>query len=311
MAAYGVLKEGEGGCRESSNQSEVVPYSRVQVVINPAAGGQEPVLNILNSVFREHGVKWDASVTHQPGDATRLAREAVARGVDLVAGYGGDGTQMELANALIGSTVPLGILPGGTGNAMAFELGIPRDLAAATRLLCQSDRLVPVDVARVGGQHFMLRAYTGPSAELVASREEKQQLGLLAYPLATMRVLKSLTPTRYLLRVDHQEIEETGLACFVFNAGAAGGLPASLPNVSATDGQLDVFVFNTETTSPPQLAGHLLGLENANVRTYQGRTIQVISDPVQPLWLDGEPCGETPVTIELLAGALKVAVGLP
>ena len=108
-----------------------MPYQNVVVIINPASGKQEPVLNTLNDVFRQHDLPWSIRITHQFGDAARFAREAVASGADLVVGYGGDGTQMEVANGLKGSAVPLGILPGGTGNAMAFELNIPRDLRQA------------------------------------------------------------------------------------------------------------------------------------------------------------------------------------
>ncbi len=61
----------------------------------------------------------------QSGDATRLAKEAVEQGYELVAGYGGDGTQMEVANGLLGTGIPQAILPGGTGNAMAHDLTYP------------------------------------------------------------------------------------------------------------------------------------------------------------------------------------------
>ena len=77
------------------------PYRRVHVVINPASGKDEPILNVLNDVFREHGVDWDISLTHKYGDATAQARAAMADGADLVAGYGGDGTQHEIANAVL------------------------------------------------------------------------------------------------------------------------------------------------------------------------------------------------------------------
>lgn len=96
-----------------------LPYKSVHVVINPAAGHDEPILNVLNHVFHPAGVVWDISLTQKTGDATHLAAEAAASGVDMVAAYGGDGTQMEVANGLLGSGIPLAILPGGSGNARA------------------------------------------------------------------------------------------------------------------------------------------------------------------------------------------------
>ncbi len=101
------------------------PYQRIHIVINPASGHDEPILNVLNHVFGRHGVDWSVSVTHKYGDATEQAKHAIAAGVDLVAGYGGDGTQHEIANAVLGSDVTMGILPGGTGNGVAREMGIP------------------------------------------------------------------------------------------------------------------------------------------------------------------------------------------
>jgi diacylglycerol kinase family enzyme len=76
-----------------------LPHTKVHVVINPVAGQDEPILNVLNDVFHPAGVDWGVSLTHKSGDATRLAAEAVASGGDLVAAYGGDGTQMEIAKA--------------------------------------------------------------------------------------------------------------------------------------------------------------------------------------------------------------------
>jgi len=95
-----------------------VPYRKIHVVINPAAGKDEPILNTINKVFHKYEIDWQVSITKKFGDATRLAKQAIANGVDLVAGYGGDGTQMEIANAVMGTNTPMAILPGGTGNAM-------------------------------------------------------------------------------------------------------------------------------------------------------------------------------------------------
>src|SRR5512145_255376 len=156
-----------------------LPYQRVHVVINPASGQNQPILNVLNDVFHSAGAKWDISITHQGGDATRQAREAVAAGAEVVAAYGGDGTQMEVANGLLGTGVPQAILPGGTGNAMAHELHVSLHLREAAQLIVSSSRRHAIDLARSGDRVYMLRAYTGVPAEAGASREEKDRLGQL------------------------------------------------------------------------------------------------------------------------------------
>lgn len=182
--------------------------SKVHVIINPAAGEDEPILNTLNDVFNQYKVDWEVSVTRKFGDATQMASEAAASGVDLVAGYGGDGTQMEVANGVMNSDTPMAILPGGTGNAMAFELNVPRDLRRAAQLICQSRHRRKVDLGKIGDRFFMLRTYTGPQKEQVASRADKDKHGVMAYPMAALRIFKNLPKTRYRLTLGGQTVED-------------------------------------------------------------------------------------------------------
>jgi diacylglycerol kinase family enzyme len=236
-----------------------VPYQHIRVIVNPAAGQNEPILNTLNEVFHRHELEWDVRITLGPGDATRLAREAVANGVDLVAGYGGDGTQMEIANGVMGSNTPMAILPGGTGNAMTFELKIPRNLKQAAELICQSGHRRKIDLGRIGERHFM--------------REEKDRLGLLAYPAASLRVLKSLTTVHYRLSLAGREIEDEGLMCYIFNAGSTGGAELPTPlDISASDGLLDVLILNKNPQSVRAIASYVLdvGQSKLQVHHWQG-----------------------------------------
>jgi diacylglycerol kinase family enzyme len=126
-------------------------FKHIHVIINPAAGQDEPILNVLNSVLRPAEIKWDVFITNEAGDARKYAQQAVAAGVNAVAVYGGDGTVMEAASGLIGSNMPRAILPGGTGNVMSIELGIPGKLEDAIALLCdetQGSLLVDMGMVR-------------------------------------------------------------------------------------------------------------------------------------------------------------------
>ena len=135
------------------------PFQKIQVIINPAAGQDEPILNTLNQVFQEYGVEWQVAITRHSGDARRLAKAAATDGFDLVAGYGGDGTLMEIANGLQDSGIPLGVLPGGTGNSLARELNIPLDLAQAAELLCQAPNVRQIDLGRINDRYFLLHPF--------------------------------------------------------------------------------------------------------------------------------------------------------
>ena len=139
-----------------SRDGQKLPYRRVHVVINPASGKDEPILNVLNDVFRQHGVTWDVSVTHGYGDAAAQARAAIADGVDLVAGYGGDGTQHEIANAVLGAaadlgrTTPMGILPGRHRQRLRPRDGrARRPCARPSRSCARAPRRARIDVGRL------------------------------------------------------------------------------------------------------------------------------------------------------------------
>jgi len=290
------------------------PYQRVHVVINPAAGHDEPILNVLNHVFHPAGVDWDISITHKFGDATRLAKEAVASGVDLVAVYGGDGTQMEVANGLLGSGVPQAILPGGTGNAMAHELNVPLNLRQAVELIVSSPKRRAVDLARIGDQVFMLRAYAGLSPENAASREEKDKYGQLAYVQATLKFLSKVPPAHYRATIDGEVIEGEALIVFILNAGSIGGvLGIELPtvgDVNVSDGYLDVYAV-TKSVQPLRAISHHIfhqGESQAGVYHWRGKEITLQADPLQEVWVDGELSGQTPFTVTTIPKALKIVV---
>ena len=291
-----------------------IPYKRVQVIINPASGKNEPILNVLNDVFHPVSVEWDISLTHASGDATRLTKEAVADGVDLVAGYGGDGTQMEVANGLVGTGVPQAILPGGTGNAMAHELKIPIDLKLAAELIVSSTSRRAVDLASKEGRIFMLRAYAGVSAEDAASREMKDQYGQMAYIKAALKSLTHIHETPYRAVIDGEVVESDALICYILNAGSIGGvLGVSLPQVgevSSSDGYLDLFVVTRKVRPLRAISHHLfhIGEAEAGIYHWRGKEITIDTDPPQDVWIDGELDGQTPFTTKVIPHALEIVV---
>jgi len=291
-----------------------LPYKKVHVVINPAAGQDEPILNVLNHVFHPAGVDWDISLTHKSGDASRLAAKAAAAGVDLVAAYGGDGTQMEVANGLLGTGVPQAILPGGTGNAMAHDLGVSINLREATELIVNSTKRRAIDLAKIGDQVFMLRAYAGLSSEDAASREKKDQYGQLAYVQAGLKFLRYVPEAHYKATVDGEVIEGEALICFILNAGSIGGVMGiELPkvgDVDISDGYLDLYAITKGVKPLRALSQYIFNHEGSDAGVYQwrGKEITLESDPVQDVWIDGELGGQTPFTVTAMHQALEIVV---
>jgi YegS/Rv2252/BmrU family lipid kinase len=286
-------------------------YSHIHVVINPAAGKDEPILNVLNDVFTEYGVDWDVSVTKKYGDAAEQARAAAARGVDLVAGYGGDGTQHEIANALIGRNVVLGVLPGGTGNGFAHELGLPQKLADAARLLCTSRHTRALDAARINDAYFIQRLYTGTEPEQQTSREAKDKYGPLAY-FVNMFQQRSNAEARYRLTIDGQELDLPAMRVYVVNSGQTkSGLSITGTLSAPDDGLMEVFILDTHNFESLRAASQrFFEFETPIAEKYfwRGREITIDANPDQPIWTDGEYYGRTPVTISIVPGAVRVVV---
>ena len=278
---------------------------KVHVIINPASGGDEPVVNTLNRVFAAHDVAWDVSITHGPGDAERLAREAVAAGVDLVAGYGGDGTVMEIANGLVDSHVPLGVLPGGTGNSVAKELNMPLDLARAAELLCQTDDVRHIDLGRVGDRYFVLHLYAGLQPSQRADRDLKDSMGVLAYLVSALRVLRDPQVTGYMLSVDGEQIEQEGVVCLVFNTLNVGVELPFTKTIRPDDGLLDLVLVKKASLG---VLPSLLERERADdfLQHWRGREISVRAESVQEVCIDWEEGGKTPFTAVAVPRALRV-----
>jgi YegS/Rv2252/BmrU family lipid kinase len=267
----------------------------------------------LNSAFRPADVQWDVSITHEFGDATRQARQAVADGADIVAAFGGDGTVMEVANGLAGTGVALGIVPGGTGNVLSIELGIPQALEEAARLLVSPDAQIrKVDVGQSGEKSFLLRVYVGFDAQRIqlATREMRDQYGKLAYLIAALKAIPDAKVMRYNLTLDDEDVECEGFTCIVQNAGNMGVHGLSLvPGVSISDGMLDVVVIHG--LDPLSVASALSSIADTPLdpdrfHHWQAKEITIATDSPQAVIGDGEAWGETPITMQVLPGAVRV-----
>ena len=288
---------------------------RIEVVVNPAAGQPQPILHTLNQVFGEAGVRWDVSVTQEPGDGIRLAREALQRGADIVAACGGDGTVMEVGNALVGSDVPLAILPCGTGDVLAVELAIPPALADAARLACSADaRLRRIDAGQLQDRYFLLRLTLGLTARQIGltTREMRDRFGKLAYLIAGFQALGEAAPAMFRLTLDGRQEEYEAITCIVANAGRLGIHDLTIsPGTSIDDGLLDVLaVRSLDLASLSSVVASIVAAtpDQASLGHWQAREIRIESDPPEPVVLDGEECGETPVELRVVPGALAVLV---
>ena len=291
------------------------PYKKIHIVINPASGKDEPILNVLNDVFQQYeDIDWTISITHKFGDATTQAREAAQNGADLVAGYGGDGTQHEIANGILGTNAVMGVLPGGTGNGFATELGTPKELRTAVDLLCTGGQIRNIDVVKMGDSYFVQRLYVGIEPEEQTSREEKDKYGTFAYAINAYRLARDNKQKefKYHVVIDGETHEFTASKVYVVNAAKAGtGISVTGRVSKPDDGVLEVFILdNKSIMSLIAAAERMVNLDTKTASRFimQGKEISIDTDPDQPVWTDGEYTGRTPISMKIVPGALKVVV---
>ena len=293
--------------------------ARALLITNPAAARtQQRAVEAVMRTLRTAG--WDAEVlaTGGPGDARRLAEYGVSEGVDIVAVFGGDGTTMQAAAALVGTDVSLGVIPGGTGNLLAGNLRIPASPERAARALV-AGKPRPFDLGRMdrpsGVQYFAVACGAGYDARVMAETlsEHKRRWGMAAYAATTLRLIREIRSTMHVITIDGVEYDAHAAMVLVANCGEV--IPPFVrlrPGIRPDDGLLDVVVMQANSFGQSVRAvWDLLRSADTLVGFASGREIRVETDPVQPVQLDGEPGGSTPFTATVVPGAIRIMVPEP
>jgi YegS/Rv2252/BmrU family lipid kinase len=294
------------------------------LIVNPASGpwkveGQLPT--VLSHLER-HG--WSAALhlTTRPGEATELAQQARDNDLDAVFVVGGDGTINEVINGLAESEVALGVLPGGTGNVWAKELGLPTRSPRHWLPIVESAKaLVPgtvrrIDLGKANGRYFLQWAGVGLDAEVTYTMEPRtrrqKRLGALGYIVAGVVVASTMAGIRTRVFVDDQRVYRRAILIVISNSQLYGGMVRIASDARLDDGLLDVNVFaGTGFGSAIRTAlGVITGLHVKDPRHshYQGRIIQIHSSKPMPVIVDGDPFGTTPLECQVVPRALSVLI---
>lgn len=224
------------------------PPKHVHVLVNPASGQEQPVLSVLHRVMKEAGARWECTVTQGADDIPRTIERlaGLSERPDAVLVSGGDGTISCAAGALAGSGLPLGILPGGTGNVVAQELGIPVEYEDAVRAhMIGPLECAELDLIDAAGTTSILRAGIGADARMMASADSdaKERLGWAAYMLAAIGQVTEDERDLYTITADGHTFECEALTVLICNIGRLGRANVRLSSdVTPFDGLLDVVV---------------------------------------------------------------------
>ncbi|MFG1951194.1 diacylglycerol/lipid kinase family protein [Micromonospora sp. NPDC048830] len=274
-------RSGGGGPRSAVvvNPVKVADLAELRETVDAAlaaAGWPEPL--------------WFETTPEDPGRGQ--TRAAVEAGVEVVFACGGDGTVMACVGGLVGTDVALAVLPQGTGNLLAANLGLSHDLAAGLEVAVERGRR-QLDVGAVEDHYFTVMAGMGFDAQMLADTSEatKARIGWPAYVMGAARHLRD-RPMRVSIRLDDRPpLRRRARSVLVANVGRLQGGVTLLTDAEPDDGWLDVAVLT------PRTLRHWLAMAWALVRrrgsvprmeVFRCRRVRVTSNRPQPRELDGD-----------------------
>ncbi|MCK4511491.1 diacylglycerol kinase family lipid kinase [bacterium] len=294
--------------------------SRAFVIVNPASGHYRPdtivaaieraaVAGARELEFRE--ISTGESVSD-------IIRAAAARGFDMFVAVGGDGTVSGVVEGLDGSTVPVAIVPTGTGNLLARGLDIPLDPVAAAGLIAGEHATRTIDAMRVGTRVFVLNIGVGISSATVrdTSNADKRRFGRAAYVGTGLREMLGFRPCRFTVTVDGRTTRVRATEITVANCNFIGDIRWPLPlvpEILPDDGKLDVCLVLVPTAGESIRSG-LRAMRHRrkpvpNVRWLRARrSVKIEANRVLPVQGDGDLIGETPVEVTALPQSVRVIV---
>jgi YegS/Rv2252/BmrU family lipid kinase len=290
---------------------------RILVVVNPVAGRTkaETIIDALQRQLKSSQGQLEFYETKSDEPVGDIVRQAIEDGIDRVYAVGGDGTVSEVVDGMALSGVPLGIIPAGTGNVVAQELGIPLNFEKACQMLASTSAVKEVDAIQVGEQFFILAVGTGIDAQVMesVSRERKRRYGPLAYAWSTMKVILGMQPRRFTIIADGKPFQMRAAVVLLSNVGTLTRPLRWGPHIKPDDGRIDINIIRGKHLLDYLLAAYdvLPGgpRRTAHIRRLHAyESVVVYADKTLRVQGDGDLIGQTPLEARVVPGAIKVLV---
>jgi diacylglycerol kinase family enzyme len=286
------------------------------LIWNPASGGGRRFgdrIPEIRSLLAAGGFAVTAAPTAEPGHATALAAEACRPGgCDVVFGMGGDGTLREIAVGLLGSSIPLAILPGGTANVLALALSVPAHPVRAAALYRAAElESRAFDVGVAGGIPFLMMVSAGVDSAILrrASQRAKERFGRLAVAAQAPAAMREHGSPTYTLVAGERRV--AGTFVVASNIRYYGGRFEITPRADPFDGRLDFAVF--AGSGPWSILGFALDvaagahLSRADLTVWQGTSARIEGAGEVWLQIDGDPIRlALPIQIGLAPHRLRI-----
>lgn len=282
-------------CAEVGGVKNGTMSRRYPVIFNPSARSQKS--GKVRRFLEQHEDRFIMHATKCAGDARDIAARCAAEGESVVIAAGGDGTLNEVVQGLAGSNSILGVLPAGTMNVFAREMGIPFDSMEKAFEVIERGLICEVDLFEANRSPFIQMAGVGFDAQIIEETtwESKKKLGPLAYLLAAVKVLGEKPPTMEVITPDGRR--ESGIAVLAGNGSLYGGQFKVFRNADNQDSMLDVLVYKE--------AGYKLVLDSLrglafggidlmkSTAYFQASSFTVTADREVPMEVDGELAGRS------------------
>lgn len=292
---------------------------RAKLIFNAGSGrpdeSPQQLVSIL-SEMQDRQILPEVYAVRPDSQLETVVQEAIKAGIKLIVVAGGDGTIDSIVGALVGSDATLGIIPIGTRNNVAFNLGITGDIANSVALLREGRRL-KIDVGRVHSGHdrhwFLEGAALGLLSDLYPLADDIQH-GNLTMIGELLSTFVSATPSRLRMTYDgRRQINTSAPMLMITNMPYLGPHFQISPNVSFRDGRLDVFTFpdmgKLNMISYAMLSQ--LGLAaDIGIQHYRVKHVRIRSVPPMPVLADGLLLGEGSLSVHIHPRALKVMAGM-
>ena len=284
------------------------------VILNPTAGSPEHVRSWQE---RAKSLAGDCPirVTSHSGEAEAMARRAVEEGFARIVAAGGDGTVSQVANGLAGSNAILGVLPMGSVNVFAMELGLPLHNLQRCWDIIEDTNLRLVDMPSANEKYFVQLAGVGLDAQVVkeTSLAFKRSFGPLSYLISAAQIA-ARQPPKLFFESEHTSVEE-GSFVLVGNGRLYGGPFPFFKQAVIDDGLFDVVIFKRlgylEIIRYLQDVVFSADIKVPEIEYFQTRQLRITSEQDVPLELDGELAGNCPVDFRIRKRALRVLAPTP
>ena len=279
------------------------------VILNPTAGSPEHIRSWLERVESLAG-DCPVRVTSHSGEAEALARRAIEEGFARIVAAGGDGTVNQVANGLVDSNCVMGVLPIGSVNVFAMELGLPLHNLQRCWDIIQDTNVRNVDLPSANGKYFVQLGGVGLDAQVVkeTSLAFKRSFGPLSYLISAAQIA-ARQPPKLFIESENTSVEE-GSFVLVGNGRLYGGPFPFFKHAIIDDGLFDVVVFKRlgylEIVKYLQDVVFSSAIKVPEIEYFQTPHLRITSEQDVPMELDGELAGNCPVDFRIRERALRV-----